>query len=82
MLNRDEIKGPSCLTNAADDEPVFVLRANDEIAPEVVLYWAGLYTQRKMLERGGDQLTAKQLAKREEAVRLADQMTAWKRTQK
>jgi hypothetical protein len=29
----------SCLKNAADDEPIFVLRAQDYSAPEVIKEW-------------------------------------------
>lgn len=28
------------LGKAADDEPIFVLRAQDALAPEVIRYWA------------------------------------------
>jgi len=34
------IEGPSCLTRAADDEPVFVLRARDPMAPLAIRAWA------------------------------------------
>ena len=30
----------TCLQNAAADEPIFVLRAQDKLAPDVVRYWA------------------------------------------
>lgn len=41
MLKRDEVNNPnSCLNKAADDEPVFVLRAGDELAADVVRDWA------------------------------------------
>lgn len=30
----------SCLAKAGDDEPIFVLRAQDRLAPEVVCSWA------------------------------------------
>jgi len=29
-----------CLQNAGDNEPIFVLLAQDELAPEVIRYWA------------------------------------------
>jgi hypothetical protein len=32
----------SCLKKAADDEPIFVLRAQDKLAPAVVQYWIDL----------------------------------------
>ena len=34
----------SCLNKAKDNEPIFVLRANDPIAPLVVRIWASLST--------------------------------------
>jgi hypothetical protein len=34
------IAGPSCLTKAVDDEPVFVLRAKDPCAPATIRCWA------------------------------------------
>ena len=33
-----------CLDKVADDEPIFVLRAQDKCAPQVVRYWASLAT--------------------------------------
>ena len=41
MIKRDELeKTNSCLNKAKDDEPIFVLRAHDALAPVVVKYWA------------------------------------------
>jgi hypothetical protein len=41
MKKTDELTDPSsCINKAADDEPVFVLRANDPLAAGVVDYWA------------------------------------------
>lgn len=43
MKKGDEIAQPnSCLNKAAEDEPVFVLRAKDPIAPAAVEEWARL----------------------------------------
>lgn len=42
MTKKETIEGPSCLTRAADDELVFVLRAKDPIAGAVIQYWAHL----------------------------------------
>ena len=36
MIKRLELIGPSCLTSAADDEPIFVLKSTDELAPSIV----------------------------------------------
>lgn len=35
-------RGKGCLGKAADDEPVFVLRGQDVIAPAIVEAWADL----------------------------------------
>jgi len=67
MLKRDEIANAnSCLNKAAEDEPLFVLRAQDESAPEVVRDWAA-------------QAEAKgaPAEKVREALELADAMEAW-----
>lgn len=42
MTKKQVIEGPSCLTRADDNEPVFVLRAKDPIAGAVIRYWAEL----------------------------------------
>lgn len=40
-LKRDEIADPnSCLNRAAEDEPIFVLRAKDPLAAKMVEDWA------------------------------------------
>jgi hypothetical protein len=40
MLKREELELPtSCLNKAADDEPIFVLRAKDPCAPAAILAW-------------------------------------------
>lgn len=40
MRKRDELRGPSCMTNALDDEMVFVLLARDRAAPLAIRAWA------------------------------------------
>jgi len=41
MKKMDEIADPSsCINKAGNDEPIFVLRANDALAAGVVDYWA------------------------------------------
>lgn len=43
MIKIEEQRDPkSCFNKAAHDEPVFVLRAADPLAPAVVSYWAEL----------------------------------------
>lgn len=70
MLKKDELASPtSCLNKAADDEPIFVLRASDVLAPDVVRLWAG-----RAWQAGTPQ------AKVDEAYGLASQMQAWQAT--
>lgn len=47
MATKSEILSDpnSCLNKAADDEPLFILRAQDVLAPIAVQYWAKLVTQ-------------------------------------
>lgn len=69
MKKRDEIEQPSsCLNKAAEDEPVFVLRAKDPIAPAAVEEWA----------RQAQQTGRHEPAKIEEARALAQQMREWR----
>jgi hypothetical protein len=42
MLDRLVAEADPCLRKAAPDEPVFVLRAQDELAPMVVRKWVEL----------------------------------------
>jgi hypothetical protein len=59
-------RGEGCLGRAADDEPVFVLRAQDKLADQLVDSWADLVE----LGRGPS-------AKVVEARELAEAMRAW-----
>lgn len=78
MRKVDELKGLSCLTNAEDDEPIFTLRANDELASYIVRRWADVYReQKKSTSKWGE----RQQAKHAEALQLADMMDQW-RTEK
>jgi hypothetical protein len=58
----------SCLDKVHPDEPIFVLRANDPVAPTAVRLWAAQYWQ-----QSGD---PKKVA---EARTIADAMEAWLR---
>lgn len=67
MIKLDEIYSPlSCLNRAADDEPVFVLRANDPAAADTIRWWAtrayGIH----------------ELEKRRDAMECANQMEIWR----
>lgn len=64
---REELENPnSCLNKAADDEPIFVLRAQDLIAPGRVREWAGTAKASGVRKEKVD-----------EALAVADAMEAW-----
>lgn len=80
MIKRDELSNPnSCLNKTHDDEPIFVLRANDAVAAHVVEYWASAYVIEKQDHNTDGQLTAAQHAKVLEARGNALAMREWKR---
>jgi hypothetical protein len=77
MLKHDELSLPaSCLNKAADDEPIFVLRANDALAAHTVREWARRYQFKKTED--GRHMTARELAKCAEAHALARLMELWR----
>jgi hypothetical protein len=55
-----------CLAKAAPDEPIFVLRAHDELAPDIVRLWAQQAAREGTSE-----------GKCLEALKLADRMEQW-----
>lgn len=75
-----------CLAALADDEPYFLLRANDELAPDIVRQWAETYKLQKEIDnarasgrgQGPEPLTERQQRKYEEALACADTMEQWK----
>jgi len=77
MIKSKELAGPSCLTSAADDEPLFVLRANDELAPMIIRAWADAYFESKKDDKFN--VTDVQRAKYREAFAIANEMEHWKR---
>jgi len=78
MIKRLELIGPSCLTNAKDDEPIFVLKSTDELAPRAVRLWAQAYRDQK---QSAGEFDERQMAKFTEAMSLADQMETWRTSQ-
>jgi hypothetical protein len=45
MTKQDEMGNPSsCLNKAANDEPIFILRAKDPVAIQVIMFWYRLRT--------------------------------------
>lgn len=67
--------GKGCLGKAADDEPVFVLRAKDRFAPQLVEAWANLVDSATANSIGS--AVDKSRAKIKEARGLAHTMRAW-----
>lgn len=62
-----EMSSPdSCLNKAADAEPIFVLCAQDMLAPTVIRFWAELA-----------EMTGSSSDKVDEAISLAEEMTYW-----
>lgn len=80
MIKKDEIADPtSCLNKAADEEPVFVLRAHDRAAPSVVRAWANGYC----FEKGGlGKMRQREINKYNEALDIANKMENWHRMQR
>ena len=56
----------TCLQKAAEDEPIFVLRAQDMLAPVIVRQWAMLAKHCGCAEE-----------KVQEAINLAERMEKW-----
>ena len=64
-IKKEELKS-GCISRAAADEPVFVLRAKDRLAPGVIRYWT---------QRAANMGVSP--AKIEEALDLAAAMEEW-----
>lgn len=77
MIKEQEILNPnSCLNRALNGEPLFVLRANDETAPDLVTVWAIKYMNSK---GGWERMSAAQQQKFSEALNCAHQMKEWRK---
>lgn len=62
-----------CYAKAEPDEPIFVLRASDPLAADLVRTWAGRYAWNSSARGGGDE------EKYEEALACAEAMEIWYR---
>lgn len=69
--------GLGCLGKAADDEPVFILRAKDRFAPELVENWAALVERAISGTLSGTVAHNGSSVKIKEARALAHTMRAW-----
>lgn len=65
-MRKSEEIAAGCLSRAAADEPVFVLRAQDRLAPAMVRLWSELAV-----------LHGLDLEKANAVLRLADEMEQW-----
>lgn len=65
----------SCLNKAHEDEPVFILRANDPLAPHIVESWAEYY---KATHEGAGTFTTARNEKYKQAWAVAESMRAWR----
>ena len=75
MIKARELDHPqSCLNKAAEDEPLFVLRAKDLSAPETIRFWVESRKRLRLNAYYDDQLN--------EALSIAGQMETWQRKQK
>ena len=69
-------RGEGCLGKAAQDEPLFILRAQDIVAPAIVRAWAHLVEEEARRISDEDR-RGHHFQKVEEARALADRMEAW-----
>lgn len=72
----DEMKS-GCFAKAAMDEPLFVLRAQDKLAPGMVRQWAEKLRQHHIKAGTSGKKLAAAIAKHAEALEIADAMDAW-----
>ena len=61
-----------CYKKAADDEPIFILRANDPLSPKLVRKWVTMSIGKKRHTRPN-------ILKWMEAMNIAKEMKKWKR---
>lgn len=63
-----------CFAKAADDEPIFVLRATDKFAPAIVREWARQFATGQFFSLKASDYW---MVKYREAIDLADAMETW-----
>ena len=73
MGTKNNPGGYDCYAKLADDEPSFLLRANDPLSPTLVRLWAFMYRLRK-----GVAITLEQRRKADEAENVAADMELWR----
>lgn len=77
MIKKDELANPcSCLNRAHDDEPIFVLRAQDRFASDIILAWADMYRHHHAPQ--GNWRSEEHRMKHNEAIDIVDQFERWR----
>jgi hypothetical protein len=77
MLKKDELADPnSCLNKSAADEPIFVLRAQDILASDIILKWADMY--RRLHAPAGAWKSERHRLKHNEALDIVDKFERWR----
>lgn len=78
MKKLDELHH-GCMAKTADNEPVFVLRAQDCTAPDIVRLWAETFKNLNSVKGKGNRIwrSAKSKEKYSEALTLANMMEEW-----
>lgn len=66
-----------CYESADPDEPMFVLLARDELAPDLVRHWAAVYLMKHAKGITFAELPPRVIKKHKEAHDCADAMEAW-----
>lgn len=67
----------SCWNKAKETEPVFILRANDRIAADIILFWAQRYIMEKGARNGWSGMTEDQQSKYKEALKVVEEFKLW-----
>ena len=72
---REELTNPNeCLAKVADEEPIFILRATDKLAPHLVRLWAAMVVREHMEGWASGALPTEKLTR---ALKCALSMEAW-----
>lgn len=74
MAIKSEERVEGCFARAAEDEPLFVLRATDKLAPDLVRQWAEQYRQKHIKAGTSGRELARVILKHEDALQLAGEM--------
>lgn len=71
-------RATGCWPRAAEDEPLFVLKSTDILAPMIVREWAACYREKHIKAGTGGKKLAAVILKYEEALELANSMESYR----